>query len=179
MTEWQPMDTAPKDGTEILLYGRCERDGQFFAADCNVGWWEETEDMWTTRELPIDPSHWMPLPARPASRSLKQQCIPEGKMDAEIKAKWVEALRSGKYEQGQNRLRRGDAFCCLGVLCDVVGGGEWERDQFVIERERGISYLPRPMRRWLDDSDAEEALVTMNDDGVPFTEIADYIDKRL
>ena len=36
-----------------------------------------------------------------------------------LKAKWVEALRSGDYKQGTNRLRIGDEYCCLGVLCDV------------------------------------------------------------
>lgn len=43
-------------------------------------------------------------------------------MDAEIKAKWVEALRSGRYEQTTGFLRRSNGrFCCLGVLCDVRG----------------------------------------------------------
>lgn len=36
--------------------------------------------------------------------------------------KWVEALRSGKYEQGEYQLRtEDDKFCCLGVLCEVRG----------------------------------------------------------
>lgn len=35
--------------------------------------------------------------------------------------KWVEALRSGEYKQGKNRLRSNDdEFCCLGVLCDQM-----------------------------------------------------------
>ena len=46
-------------------------------------------------------------------------------MDADLKAKWLEALRSGKYEQTQGTLRDGDAFCCLGVLCDLTGRGKW------------------------------------------------------
>ena len=34
--------------------------------------------------------------------------------------KWVEALRSGKYEQGKRRLKQRDSgHCCLGVLCDI------------------------------------------------------------
>ena len=41
-------------------------------------------------------------------------------MNKEIKARWVEALRSGNYEQGLHNLRRGSEFCCLGVLCDIV-----------------------------------------------------------
>jgi hypothetical protein len=42
-------------------------------------------------------------------------------MNADIKAKWVAALRSGEYQQGRGRLKTGDAFCCLGVLCDCYG----------------------------------------------------------
>jgi hypothetical protein len=40
-------------------------------------------------------------------------------MDKHIKQLWVEALRSGDYEQGQNWLRYHEKFCCLGVLCDI------------------------------------------------------------
>jgi hypothetical protein len=37
--------------------------------------------------------------------------------------KWLEALRSGKYVQGKNALKREDgSFCCLGVLQDVLDG---------------------------------------------------------
>lgn len=43
------------------------------------------------------------------------------KMNPEIKAKWVSALRSGEYKQGRGRLRSPqDGFCCLGVLCDLA-----------------------------------------------------------
>jgi hypothetical protein len=41
-------------------------------------------------------------------------------MDENVKAKWLEALRSGEYEQGQGQLRYGNRFCCLGVLCEVA-----------------------------------------------------------
>lgn len=45
-------------------------------------------------------------------------------MIAEMAKRWTDALRSGEYEQGKDWLRKGDRFCCLGVLCDVVGV-EW------------------------------------------------------
>jgi hypothetical protein len=46
-------------------------------------------------------------------------------MDKDLKDKWVEALRSGKYKQGREVLRNGDnEFCCLGVLADV-NGQQW------------------------------------------------------
>lgn len=56
-------------------------------------------------------------------------------MKADIKRRWVEALRSGEYEQGTGALRQLDedgkvvGYCCLGVLCDVVKddlGIDWQ-----------------------------------------------------
>lgn len=57
-------------------------------------------------------------------------------MNAEIKQKWVNALRSKEYKQGNGVLRRPatetehrDTFCCLGVLCDIHAketSGSWQ-----------------------------------------------------
>lgn len=43
------------------------------------------------------------------------------KLDPEVKAAWLAALRSGEYRQGRNRLLTVEdrSFCCLGVLCDL------------------------------------------------------------
>lgn len=42
-------------------------------------------------------------------------------MKAAVKKLWVDALRSGDYEQGTGALRSSrDKFCCLGVLSDVA-----------------------------------------------------------
>lgn len=50
-------------------------------------------------------------------------------MDTRLKARWVKALRSGKYKQGTGFLRfitrRKNKIvkvehCCLGVLCEVM-----------------------------------------------------------
>lgn len=41
-------------------------------------------------------------------------------MDAALKAKWIEALRSGKYEQAYGTMAYGRGYCCLGVLCVVA-----------------------------------------------------------
>lgn len=48
------------------------------------------------------------------------------RMRPEIAQKWADALRSGKYQQGQgdlshvNYMSGGRYFCCLGVLCEVA-----------------------------------------------------------
>lgn len=42
-------------------------------------------------------------------------------MKKEIADKWIAALESGEYKQGQNVLRSDDGFyCCLGVLCELA-----------------------------------------------------------
>lgn len=43
-------------------------------------------------------------------------------MDADVKTKWIEALRSGKYQQCRLSLHDtlNDQYCCLGVLCDIT-----------------------------------------------------------
>jgi hypothetical protein len=39
----------------------------------------------------------------------------------EIKDKWIAALTNGEYKQGKGYLRLGDTYCCLGVLCEILG----------------------------------------------------------
>ena len=41
-------------------------------------------------------------------------------MRKDLKKKWIEALRSGRFKQGKNALKTNDKHCCLGVLCEVV-----------------------------------------------------------
>jgi len=44
------------------------------------------------------------------------------KIDPDAKAKWVAALRSGNYKQGQGCLMAPfKQFCCLGVLATEMG----------------------------------------------------------
>jgi len=43
----------------------------------------------------------------------------------EHRKQWIFALRSGEYNQGILSLKNQNAFCCLGVACDISGLGEW------------------------------------------------------
>lgn len=73
---WQPIETAPKDGTPVLLWWRDERDVEWWACgswrqfgDGSRGWCGESfhaseEKSWT-RLLGQHPTHWMPLPSPP------------------------------------------------------------------------------------------------------------------
>lgn len=110
-------------------------------------------------------------------------------MNAEIKRLWVEALRSGEYQQGRGQLRDGDQFCCLGVLCDLhskAGLGEWRGDIY----NDHIESLPESVVVWADVPDScpyvTGGLLTDYNDGViggdlplSFTEIADLIERSL
>jgi hypothetical protein len=129
------------------------------------------------------------------------------KMNPEIKAEWLAALRSGEYQQGRGRLRHdyGDQpeFCCLGVLCDLLvkrmpDGFKWkevEGDGLYIsaKEDSRSSSLPKSAmaasginHRLVDigctvefDGRNAACLTELNDAGMPFPEIADIIEKHL
>ncbi len=79
-------------------------------------------------------------------------------MNKEIAKKWVEALRSGEYKQGVSRLRIGDTYCCLGVLCDLYGkekGVNWKipellPDSDVYQFLDSFSILPDEVAEWAE-----------------------------
>jgi hypothetical protein len=102
-------------------------------------------------------------------------------MDAAIKAKWVEALRSGKYQQAQEFLKvqvTPDmcSFCCLGVLQEVLAAdgvviGK-DEDGELLDLDEATERLGLTEKQQLDVSN-------MNDDGYPFDRIADHIERHL
>jgi hypothetical protein len=70
--EWQPIETAPKDGTYLLLNTRySEIVIGWFGKDLNIenynGWLYGDGDGYSTGYYynPINPTHWMPLPKPP------------------------------------------------------------------------------------------------------------------
>lgn len=128
-------------------------------------------------------------------------------MKKNIADAWIAALRSGKYQQGTGRLidvlnSTGDArYCCLGVLCELA------EEAGVVKRlpntiSGAVQYpdtndqirtgvLPDVVADWAgmetncgdfaepsDWGTAYRSLMSMNDSGVPFSEIADIIEKN-
>ena len=77
------------------------------------------------------------------------------KMNPEVKQKWIGALRSGKYEQGSEKLRSVSGYCCLGVLCDLYvkeNNKEWNFNGY---DEDGDETNPHPMDYWCFDGEYE------------------------
>lgn len=103
-------------------------------------------------------------------------------MNPEIKAKWIEALRSGKYQQTAGTLRNNDGFCCLGVLCDVMGS-TWDEHGTAESpdgRFRSAYLLAHELKDAIGLSDFRQSILfEMNDCGKSFPEIADYIEANL
>jgi hypothetical protein len=68
MNDWQPIETAPKDGTTVIVYDPA------YAQPVVPGAWDSEEEAeggqtWRASDAEWDrlnPTHWMPLPAPPA-----------------------------------------------------------------------------------------------------------------
>lgn len=69
MGEWQKIETAPKDGTLVLLWGRYWSDEQGWMSTAINGRWrhERWEVYCNSFPFGIRPTHWMPLPPPPPS----------------------------------------------------------------------------------------------------------------
>jgi hypothetical protein len=117
-------------------------------------------------------------------------------MTPELKAKWLAALRSDKYQQGEGALSQDGNFCCLGVLCDIAGY-KWKKEvntnyltcsagKFYIEKEVELKKLGLSL-------EIQEVCYSLNDGTVikdtnpfkfelrrhSFKEIADWLEENL
>jgi hypothetical protein len=122
-------------------------------------------------------------------------------MKKEVAQKWVEALRSGEYQQSMKALKTVEAsaesrtgYCCLGVLCDLSRVGSWRSTKSPelaayqtgneINDYQNISWPPPEVLNWAGmrhntgfiDSQGY-SLSNMNDDGATFEEIAALIER--
>jgi hypothetical protein len=100
-------------------------------------------------------------------------------MKRRVKEKWLEDLRSVRYKQGIGRLRRGNRFCCLGVLADQLAD-DWKEDHGdlipvkggKIFSSRSGTILNESVLDWAD----QNHLAEMNDSGASFETIAREIE---
>lgn len=129
----------------------------------------------------------------------------KNRMNPEVKQKWIAALRSGKYEQGSEKLRSVSGYCCLGVLCDIYAqehNAQWEfrgneetnlqpKDYWYFGEQS--EFLPESVREWAELNlynpilrveademfEVNEEVSTLNDEGYSFSTIADLIEAQL
>ena len=94
-------------------------------------------------------------------------------LDKKLKARWVKALRSGRYKQGKGYLQDKDGKnCCLGVLCRISRIKE-EMDHLKI----GGGFLFAGAKNFGLRSHVQSILAELNDNDVSsFEAIADFIE---
>ena len=107
-------------------------------------------------------------------------------------SQWIDALRSGKYNQGVSFLRKGDEFCALGVACDLLRfefpptidqNGVYRYDGMMSELSSNIRLrigLPSEsfgQRVQLKNGKVVTSISEANDEGADFNEIADLIER--
>ena len=64
MTDWQPIETAPKDGTIILLYAVADPEtGNWYM---ETGFWHEGKYWYWPVNRSTQPTYWQSLPAPPS-----------------------------------------------------------------------------------------------------------------
>jgi hypothetical protein len=112
----------------------------------------------------------------------------------ENRRKWIEALRSGKFKQCKQVLRKQNgshiSFCCLGVATEISGLCTVDGN-FYLDETEALSYsalLPPCVQDWLNittiegryiDKDGSANFLTVNNDsGKSFDEIADIIESN-
>ena len=103
-------------------------------------------------------------------------------MNRTIKQLWIDALRSGDYEQGTQQLRFAGRFCVLGVLCNLHAQAHprFAATQHEPSRYDGhATRAPERVLKWagLTRSQAR-TLTTLNDAGRTFAELANLIENR-
>ena len=123
------------------------------------------------------------------------------KMKPEVKALWVEALRSNQYEQGVSVLHNKDAneYCCLGVLCELaIQQGiditrstareevRGDSDVQVTSYDGATGILPTAVMEWAGLAEANpytsgqsDTLAGLNDSGSSFEDLAEIIEENL
>ena len=106
-------------------------------------------------------------------------------MNKDIATIWVEALRSGEYSQGKNKLQDLNGFCCLGVLCNLgekAGISVTKRDGRLVGN---YLHSQKEIMEWSGINSpigvyvgSEKTVSDLNDEGKSFEVIADIIEQN-
>lgn len=106
----------------------------------------------------------------------------------EFAQKWIEALRSGEYVQGREKLysSKHGSYCCLGVCCKLVGFEDFGEAHYIQEGDfyynlkRIPNGIPTELIGTVGNNDLIRNLVALNDDDkYTFPEIADWIEANI
>lgn len=77
MSEWQPIETAPRDGTVILVYRPLGRKNSTYGGRVGIdafGTVSSYPQEWSQSLRFAKPTHWMPLPEPPRHEEGRETC---------------------------------------------------------------------------------------------------------
>jgi len=106
------------------------------------------------------------------------------KLPKKFKEKWLKALRSGEYKQGEGHLYQDGCYCCLGIACLIAGmSTEKMGKHATINAEIDDVRVPKIIKNRYDQVNLVTTLFSMND-GLSrsrrsFKQIANWIEKNL
>lgn len=113
------------------------------------------------------------------------------RLPKKFKKKWLTALRSGKFKQGEQYLKRGDHYCCLGVACEITNNPiKNYEDNWIGDYNNENGKIPKLLVGKGDNSIDDDynvlpsgvitqKLSAMNDGGRSFKYIAKWIERYL
>lgn len=124
----------------------------------------------------------------PVTGKIKDVRLPKA-----FKNKWLKALRSGDFKQGQDFLESSDGYCCLGVACRIVHPKmKLEGKDLIYPDSFPKTYSKIKVPKILHGVAIEglefthgsynpvvAKLAIMNDNGKTFKQIATFIEKNL
>ena len=106
-------------------------------------------------------------------------------MNKEIKAKWLEALRSGNYAKAEGSLKKQNykgtlCYCCLGVLQELLHPEEFTHRSGVFRAGLlfGFPTETVTIEAQLDRTD-QRRLAYINDNSQGFNDVIKYIEENL
>lgn len=97
----------------------------------------------------------------------------------EFATKWVEALRSRKYRQGNGQLKVNDKYCCLGVACELAGATHKQTQGYGYIPSGSRINIPNEIKGFASANNLVSMLTNMNDGGRDFNQIADWIEANV
>ena len=121
-------------------------------------------------------------------------------MKTKERDEWVEALRTGGFDQSKHVLQDNHGFCCLGVACEIFKEDLNLKVEKVVFREGGFEVyydyqgqvMPQKLADFLGLTTREglftelrmegaqpgDTLTSLNDSGATFTQIADILEEH-
>ena len=98
---------------------------------------------------------------------------------------WLDALRSGAFDQTQRKLSDGDRYCCLGVACEITPNVDRTKEEgtyyyFSDEAYHNSIKIPHDVRLEMGfPQSLQKYLIRLNDFGYSFVEIANVVEEEL